>query len=265
MRRRMSLGSDPGDAFESLGRAFGADASALASAVRTAACSGADLAPLLESVASDMEQSSEALATGGSASAGARLSARMIAALPLCVVPLMPMARAPLTDSFGIVSLLAGAALAVAGMVWIDRLLPRWPGNDAVTTFADRASAALTAGLDAGAAFERALTSLEPPVEAGDRVRRLAGLGADWTEAMERAGDGFEDLGVALGAAESTGAPLAVVLDRFADNRRRQRQRSFDATTRRAPVLMVLPLTLCVLPSFGLLALVPFLRGLSLA
>jgi pilus assembly protein TadC len=51
----------------------------------------------------------------------------------------------------------------------------------------------------------------------------------------------------------------------FARRRRRRLQLEFDAATKKAPVMMVVPLVLCVLPSFCLLALAPFLRGLSLS
>jgi hypothetical protein len=51
----------------------------------------------------------------------------------------------------------------------------------------------------------------------------------------------------------------------FAARRRAARSRDFDAAMRRAPVLMVVPLVICVLPSFLLLGVAPFLRGLSLS
>ena len=40
---------------------------------------------------------------------------------------------------------------------------------------------------------------------------------------------------------------------------------SFEAEMRKAPVRMVLPLTLCILPSFGFLPLAPFLRGIAMS
>jgi hypothetical protein len=56
--------------------------------------------------------------------------------------------------------------------------------------------------------------------------------------------------------------PLADALESFAERWRRERTSAFDARLRRAPVLIVIPLTLLVLPSFLLLGVAPFVRGL---
>ena len=60
-------------------------------------------------------------------------------------------------------------------------------------------------------------------------------------------------------AADRYGLPLAPVLDRLADEARQYRRRMTDATARQLPVRLSLPLVLCTLPSFVLLAVVPLL------
>lgn len=60
-------------------------------------------------------------------------------------------------------------------------------------------------------------------------------------------------------AAERHGLPLAPVLERLADDARRQRRRRADALARQLPVRLAAPLVLCTLPSFVLVAVAPLL------
>jgi tight adherence protein C len=64
-----------------------------------------------------------------------------------------------------------------------------------------------------------------------------------------------------LSAADRYGLPLAPVLERLSLEARQQRRRDTDATARELPVRLALPLVLCTLPSFVLLAIVPLLLG----
>lgn len=89
---------------------------------------------------------------------------------------------------------------------------------------------------EAGERFADALTHLPPRL--GTRAHSLA--------------DG-------LAAADRDGLPLAPVLDRLADDARAQRRRRADAAARQLPVRLSLPLVLCTLPSFVLLAVAPLL------
>jgi hypothetical protein len=75
--------------------------------------------------------------------------------------------------------------------------------------------------------------------------------------------DGAADLVAAIARAEGHGLSPEASLRRFAAARRVMATRSFERDVRRAPVLMVLPLVLCVLPAFGLLAVGPFLRSIT--
>jgi Flp pilus assembly protein TadB len=64
-----------------------------------------------------------------------------------------------------------------------------------------------------------------------------------------------------LSAADRYGLPLAPVLERLAFEARQQRRRDGDAAARELPVRLAMPLVLCTLPSFVLLAIVPLLLG----
>jgi tight adherence protein C len=64
-----------------------------------------------------------------------------------------------------------------------------------------------------------------------------------------------------LSAADRYGLPLAPVLERLAFEARQQRRRDAEAAARELPVRLSVPLVLCTLPSFVLLAIVPLLLG----
>ena len=64
-----------------------------------------------------------------------------------------------------------------------------------------------------------------------------------------------------LSAADRYGLPLAPVLERLASEARQQRRRDGEAAARELPVRLAMPLVLCTLPSFVLLAIVPLLLG----
>jgi pilus assembly protein TadC len=73
----------------------------------------------------------------------------------------------------------------------------------------------------------------------------------------------LRELGAVVVRAERLGTPASAALRAFAEVRRREREDEFERAARRAPVLMVLPLTTCILPAYVLLAVGPILRGLS--
>ena len=96
----------------------------------------------------------------------------------------------------------------------------------------------LAADLAAGARFSDALGALD---------QRLDGLSMPLTDSLI--------------AADRYGLPLAPVIDRLATEARQQRRRTADAAARQLPVRLAIPLVLCSLTSFVLLAIVPLLLG----
>jgi pilus assembly protein TadC len=190
----------------------------------------------------------------------------MVGGLPLVAIPLVPLGRAPLFDGPGMLLSILGLMLTTGGMVWMLRLVPRPPdGDEPVALFLDHVAASLRAGAPLASALEVAcgVTSGELR-ELLARARRQAALGRTWPDALEAVGLGGSDgVGSALRRAERLGTPPAAALEAIAEGRRRAAMHDFERRVRRAPVLMVLPLVLCVLPAFGLLAIVPFLRGIA--
>jgi tight adherence protein B len=264
--RRVSLGDDPHRALATLDDVLGTQAHSLVAMFALHAAVGADLPAMLDRLADTIDRHGAALEAGVAASAGAVLSARVVAGLPLLMIPLSPMSGGPLFDPAGVAMLVAGAALTVAGLVWMRRLIPRPPaGEDAATMTADLAAAALAGGAPIRRVLEAVAEVLPGPLsEDLNRARRRVALGASWHDALERSGDdGLCALGGVVGRALELGVPVADVLEGFAASRRAEAVRAFEAATRRAPVVMAAPLSLCILPAYALLGLGPYIRSLS--
>ena len=89
--------------------------------------------------------------------------------------------------------------------------------------------------------------------------------GSRFAEALQelhlRLGPIAQPLTDSLSSADRYGLPLAPVLERLAFEARQHRRREADATARELPVRLSVPLVLCTLPSFVLLAVVPLLLG----
>ena len=98
------------------------------------------------------------------------------------------------------------------------------------------ASAEVLAAVDRGERFADALPVL---------VQRLG-------PALHPLVDGFV-------AADRDGLPLAPVLERLAADARAHRRRQVDTMARQLPVRLAVPLVVCTLPAFVLLAVVPLL------
>jgi len=120
----------------------------------------------------------------------------------------------------------------------------------AVAAVARHGDGALAAG------FARALVQ----ADGGARL-------ADALEPMRHLGPPAVPLIDALLAADRYGTPLAPALVRLGDDARQLRRRRVEEEARKVPVRLLFPLVACVLPSVGLLTVVPVavaaLRGLS--
>jgi Flp pilus assembly protein TadB len=266
--RRIRLGDDLEGAIASLRPEFGPEAEDLALLFTVHGECGGDLASLIDTAAAALEERIRLRSVAAASGAGAILSSRMVAALPLLCIPLLPVSHAPLFDPVGVALLAAGAALALAGLHWIGRLVPQPPKSD------DPAAAVaelIATVLSAGVGLRQALDHIAPraPAEIRDpfgRAQRRVALGSTWPEALKASSHSdVAALGASLLTAQRLGVPAAAALRSFAGRLRDRRALAFEEKNRRAPVLMVVPLVTCVLPSFLLLALGPFIRGLSLS
>jgi tight adherence protein B len=266
--RRARLGAPTAVALRPLAEAISRDdLSSLEAAYDLHARYGGDLADLVRKVAERIERRGGANQEGRVAAAGASLSGRLVAALPVAFVPLAPAARAPLFDRLGIFVLVVGIGLALAGMRWIRRLVPSPAAQeDAVYVVAETAAAFLKGGAPIAPVLTAAAAAA-PEELAGEleRCYRLTRLGLPWPSALGTSEhEGLRALSGVLRRSSALGLPARAQLESFAVTRRESARRELEHGLRRAPVLMVIPLAVCVLPSFVLLAIVPFLRGLSL-
>ena len=95
-------------------------------------------------------------------------------------------------------------------------------------------------------------------------VERRCRLGDSFADALAdtgRAVPALRALTDGLLVAERSGAPIADLLGRLADDARATVRRRAEAHARRVPVRLLFPLVFLVLPAFGLLTVVPALAS----
>lgn len=171
-----------------------------------------------------------------------------------------------------IASPVLGVALAIILAVW-----RRWASVRRTRTSARQVAGAFPDALDllvlsirAGYLPSQAIVEIIPflpaPLAAAfAAVGEALGRGTRFADALgeltERLGEIAQPLADSLSAADRYGLPLAPVLERLAFDARQQRRREAEATARELPVRLAMPLVLCTLPSFVLLAIVPLLLG----
>lgn len=261
---RISLGDAPSSAVGSPA-VFGTDADPIGAAFRISEVTGASLAVMLERTADSIRTREEARRASGAGSAGARLSARLVAGLPLAFVPFMPAAGSPLTDATGSALLVLGTVLCVGGLRWISALIPPPPPEDVAALLCDRIATVLRAGGSLDDAMLQGTTSLpDEATEEMGRAKARVRLGASWMDSLLMGGEALREIGSVIRISYARGLPTADALERLARRRRTAAASDFETALRRAPVMMVLPLTLCVLPSYALLGLAPFVRGVTI-
>jgi tight adherence protein B len=140
----------------------------------------------------------------------------------------------------------------------------------ALVAMAPTTSGALRAALDevvrrwrTGAAFADALDVLDAldVRDVRDVLDRAGGHGgAGGLDGRDGpGGEGLAPLVRALRDHERDGTPLLAALEAAAATLRHERRRHAEAAARRAPVALLFPLVLCVLPAFVLLTVVPLL------
>lgn len=258
LARRLELGESLTSAVRSFERSCSPEV-ALADALDLAVATGGDLPGMLEHIADMIEERERAQRLAAAHSAGVTISARMVAALPVAFIPLSPLRRASMFDPAGIVMLFVGLSLAGLGMWWIGRLAPRWAPPEA----GRRIAMLLSAAVCGGASVEQALRHHAPRSEELAAAWRRVRLGLSWSAALARSDDAsLRALGEVLQVSWRTGTPVVEALRRFEADRAERELHRIEAEVRRAPVKMIVPLAVCILPAFGILGAGPFLRGL---
>lgn len=161
--------------------------------------------------------------------------------------------------------------LAVAAVSWfvLRRRAERRRRREAVAVLAELPEAvdlfalAASAGLSVRLATEAVAPRLMGPIGlALDRAVHQMRLGVEVAEALEAlarapAGDALRLLVRPLTDSLRYGSALGPALERAATVARAERRRQAEAAARRVPLRLLFPLTLCVLPAFVLLTIVP--------
>ena len=173
----------------------------------------------------------------------------------------------PLLVGRGRALLIAAIVLEALAAIWLRRLLRVPTTGSALASLID----AVVVGLDSGMTFEQALRSLVDRAPAVGRLPEARRLLADLAlgQGTRRAFGAFGAAGpaearIAALIASSTrfGAPLADLLVVQADALRETDRRRAEAAARRLPILMLFPLTFCVLPALLIVFLGPPLLSL---
>ncbi|GAB2939680.1 hypothetical protein GCM10027203_46940 [Nonomuraea fastidiosa] len=172
----------------------------------------------------------------------------------------------------GIPGLMAGALIAPAVALYLHRKAPSHSKDDQrritadLPFAADLMTACLRAGRPVSAATEIAATAIGGPL--GERLMWVSTqlrLGADpeptWAYLAKEPSMG--NLSRAMSRAAQSGAPVADVLTRLADDAREASRAASVAAARKVGVKAVAPLGLCFLPAFVLLGIIPVVAGLA--
>lgn len=186
---------------------------------------------------------------------------------------------APMLAAAALVVLLGWPFGVVAGgvaLVLVPRLLARLQsaGDAARVTQLTRqlpdAIDLLAAMLRAGAPIAPALAAValaqdEPMGSSLSQVASSIEIGVDIDQAWLLLGDidGVDEVAAAMRRSQSTGAPIAATLALTASELRRRHEVRMQVAARRAGVHALLPLALCFLPAFVLLAAVPVVVALA--
>jgi Flp pilus assembly protein TadB len=171
---------------------------------------------------------------------------------------------------------LLGVILAIGCVVVIPRAARRLESRTArarreelerqAPLLADLMSAILASGAPMRFALVAAAEALGAPT--ADAIRPVVAaidLGADpstaWTSVTGV--PALEPVAAAVIRSAESGAPMATVLSRIADDMRRDRQSAVEVAARSAGVRAVAPLAACFLPAFLLTGVVPVVASLA--
>jgi tight adherence protein C len=174
-----------------------------------------------------------------------------------------------LATLFGPGRALLGAAvvLETVAIVWLRQLLRVPTTGSALASLLD----AVVVGLESGMTFEQALRALVERAPAVGRLSEARRLLADLAlgqgprrafAAFSAAGPAEARVAALIASSMRFGAPLADLLVIQADALRDADRRRAEAAARRLPVLMLFPLTFCVLPALLIVFLGPPLLSL---
>ena len=238
---------------------------------------GMSFAPLADSIVADLEAHAAQQEKTAAAMAGARLTEVLLLAMPVGAVGIgqsmgLDPARILFGSVIGLGLLLLGSVLACAGVLWTEALntdvlggVGRRAGPTgetlAVARHLDVFALALVAGLPVARAWGIAVGPGSGPVHEVEALLQLGAGPAAWEPLT-----GHEHYGpVARQAIQQTRAGTRLA-DGARAQARRIRQRCLnkaEAGAERVLIAVAAPLTLCFLPAFVFIGLVPLVMGLA--
>lgn len=271
LARAVGEGADPRRASPG-SLAASAHVQALGMALEVGERSGAPMADLLRSLASAQRDLHDAALARRSAFAGPRSTARILLALPLAGIGLglllgaNPL-RILLQTTTGLLLLIIGLLLTLAGWTWMRRLLNSAEGTHHhrvdPSVLLELIAGALSAGLPLGraagivAASADERTAQDPAIISLSRFAASLSGGIPSALAARHLDPTLRVLGQSALLSESAGADLARVLRSAAADARRGRARDAEAAAARLAVRLVLPTGIALLPAFVLLGIIP--------
>ena len=165
-----------------------------------------------------------------------------------------------------------GVALALAGAVVVSRRVRRLrtvrresaERQSLLPEAIDLLVLATAAGFTHRAAIDLVAERGPPPLrpafaDVATRTRTGEALAAALPRLTATVGEQARGLVRAIVVAERDGVPVRAVLTSLADDARRQRRQRLEASVRRLPVRLTVPLACCSLPAFVVLTVVPLL------
>ncbi|MEN0086427.1 MAG: type II secretion system F family protein [Leifsonia sp.] len=222
------------------------DVRSIATVWSVAEVSGAPLGHALRTIAETLRDAAEAEREADVALSGPRATARLVSWLPAGGALLAVAVGADLAGTAvspaGAVTLGGGALLMLAGRWWMRGLVRRATARRPHPGLAEELIAiALSGGASA---------------EAGRRLAKDAAAGCGLAPPDD---DGAR---ATLGLAAATGVPAVELLTASARQRRRSARAEARSSAAALGVRLMVPLGVCVLPSFLLLAVAPLLLSL---
>jgi tight adherence protein B len=256
----------------------GADRAAVLAAAALSRATGVPLADVLERVGEFARDRHDAEAARESALAGPRASAAALQLMPVAgvvqAVAVEPGSLAVLvTTPFGWAVAAGGLGLAALGRRWMRALARRAAqegrGHDDALLALALVEAAVVAGQDVRGALAAVSLAAHGPVAVslGTAAKRL-GEGWPWERAW-RGLEGCSDVERALRFAWSRGSSPVPTLRAVARGLEQSSRSAAERAAAELGVRVTLPLAVCFLPAFVLVAVVPLLvalaRGLDVA
>lgn len=239
-------------------RAQGAAWRDLAAVWSTAAAVGAPLADTLRGVAAALREATEIRDEVRVALAEPRSTARLLAWLPAAGVPLgsalgFDVIGVLTGDALGVGCLVGGIGLAIAARVWSARLVrAAQPPTEVPGLRAEVFAIALSGGVSIDAARRVVDDALDagPAIDPAHRP------------SLASPPDGADEIERTLALSERAGVPARELLRGIAWLARQRARSEGRAAAARLSIRLVLPLGLCTLPAFLVLAVAPMILGI---